>query len=80
MSRRFRDHNYKGWTIRASDYYDDWELELRSLSVKQWEYCHNNEEFPRFSTLKEAKDWINENGEEEAQRLIELTKDIKEEE
>ena len=70
MAKGFREYIYKGWQIRASTYYGDWECQPvfdDDEEGKKWESFCNNEEV-RFDTLKEAKTWV---GTEEAKILKE---------
>ena len=57
MAKGFREYIYKGWQIRASEYYGDWECQPAFYDDKLWENFINNEEV-RFRTLKEAKAWV----------------------
>lgn len=61
MGRRgYQQYLYKGWQVRASEYYGDWEVQpywKDDIDGKKWEnFCNN--ECIRFDTLKEAKAWV----------------------
>lgn len=68
MGKGFREYLYKGWQVRASEYYDDWECQpyyKNDIESKKWEnFCNN--ECIRFDTLKDAKSWV---GTKEASEL-----------
>ena len=62
MKKAYKDYVYKGWNIRARQYYNNWEVqpiftgtekEINSL----YENFVNNE-YITFNTLKECKQWI----------------------
>lgn len=72
MAKGFREYVYKGWQIRASEYYGDWECQPAFDDDKLWEKFINNE-LIRFSTLKEAKQWV---GTDEAKELKNKYKDL----
>lgn len=57
MAKGFREYSYKGWNLRASQGYGDWECEPICETIEQWENFINNEEV-RCRTLKEAKAWV----------------------
>lgn len=68
MKKAYREYLYKGWQIRASEYYNDWECQpyyKDDTEGKKWENFCNHEEV-RFNTLKECKEWVKT---EEAQKL-----------
>lgn len=67
MAKGFRQYLYKGWQVRASEYYGDWECQPIFEDLEKWENFINNEDV-RFKTLKEAKSWV---GTEEASKLKE---------
>lgn len=68
MAKGFREYIYKGWQIRASEYYGDWECQPSyGEDINKWEnFCNN--ECITFKTLKEAKLWV---GTEEAKIIKE---------
>lgn len=68
MSKGFRQYIYKGWQVRASEYYGNWECQPSysgENANELWENFVNNE-YITFKTLKEAKAWVNT---EEAKQL-----------
>lgn len=72
MGKGFREYIYKGWQVRASVHYGDWECqpaytEEHDPLGSKWERFVNNENI-RFDTLREAKAWV---GTDEAKILKE---------
>ena len=55
-------YDYKGFTIRYSEYYQFWDLEASYLhNIEQLEKVQNDYNFPTFKTITTAKKWIKEN-------------------
>ena len=62
MKKAYRDYIYKGWNIRSSQYYNDWEVQPIFTGTEEqinslYENFVNNECIV-FNTLKECKQWI----------------------
>ena len=62
MKKAYRDYIYKGWNIRSSQYYNDWEVQPIFEGTEEeinnlYENFVNNE-YITFNTLKECKQWI----------------------
>ena len=62
MKKAYRDYIYKGWNIRSSQYYNDWEVQPIFTGTEEqinnlYENFINNECIT-FNTLKECKQWI----------------------
>lgn len=64
MNKAYKDYLIKGWHVRASEYYNDWEIQLNLEDIKEWENFVNTENI-RFNTLKECKKWIKSKDAEE---------------
>lgn len=69
MNKAYREYTYNGWDIRASELYNNWEVQIKIKDESQisiWEeFC--NKEYITFDTLKEAKAWTKT---EEAKQLL----------
>ena len=62
MKKAYKDYVYKGWNIRSSQYYNDWEVQPIFTGTEEqinnlYENFINNECIT-FNTLKECKQWI----------------------
>ena len=62
MKKAYKDYIYKGWNIRSSQYYNDWEVQPIFTGTEEqinnlYENFINNECIT-FNTLKECKQWI----------------------
>ena len=62
MKKAYRDYIYKGWNIRSSQYYNNWEVQPIFEGTEEqinslYENFVNNE-YITFNTLKECKQWI----------------------
>ena len=62
MKKAYRDYIYKGWNIRSSQYYNNWEIQPIFEGTEEeinnlYENFVNNE-YITFNTLKECKQWI----------------------
>ena len=62
MKKAYKDYVYKGWNIRASQYYNNWEVQPIFTGTEEqinslYENFVNNE-YITFNTLKECKQWI----------------------
>ena len=62
MKKAYKDYTYKGWNIRSSQYYNNWEVQ--PIFAGKEEEINNlyenfvNNEYITFNTLKECKQWI----------------------
>ena len=62
MKKAYRDYIYKGWNIRSSQHYNNWEVQPIFEGTEEeinnlYENFVNNE-YITFNTLKECKQWI----------------------
>ena len=62
MKKAYKDYTYKGWNIRSSQYYNNWEVQPIFAGTEEqinnlYENFVNNE-YITFNTLKECKQWI----------------------
>ena len=62
MKNAYRDYIYKGWNIRSSQHYNNWEVQPIFTGTEEqinnlYENFINNECIT-FNTLKECKQWI----------------------
>ena len=62
MKNAYKDYTYKGWNIRSSQHYNNWEVQLIFTGTEEqinslYENFVNNE-YITFNTLKECKQWI----------------------
>ena len=62
MKKAYKDYVYKGWNIRAIQYYNNWEVQPIFTGTEEqinnlYENFVNNE-YITFNTLKECKQWI----------------------
>ena len=62
MKKAYRDYVYKGWNIRSSQHYNNWEAQPIFTGTEEqinnlYENFVNNE-YITFNTLKECKQWI----------------------
>jgi hypothetical protein len=57
MNKAYREYELNGWSIRASELYNDWELQPVYETIEEWENFINNENI-RFKRLIECKKWV----------------------
>ena len=62
MKKAYKDYVYRGWNIRSSQYYNNWEAQPIFTGTEEqindlYENFVNNE-YITFNTLKECKQWI----------------------
>jgi hypothetical protein len=57
MNNAYREYQLNGWDIRASETYNDWEVQPVYETIEEWENFINNENV-RFKRLAEAKKWV----------------------
>ena len=62
MKKAYKDYTYKGWNIRSSQHYNNWEVQPIFTGTEEqinnlYENFVNNE-YITFNTLKECKLWI----------------------
>ena len=62
MKKAYKDYTYKGWNIRSSQHYNNWEVQPIFEGTEEqinslYENFVNNK-YITFNTLKECKQWI----------------------